>query len=327
MNDLKEGILKTPLDPDKTFSDDPLRMMRAVRFASQLNFTIEKKSLKSIIKNKKRIEIVSNERIVDELNKIILSKKPSIGFIILDKTGLLKYVLPEIENLKGVDEIEGFKHKDNFYHTLEVLDNISKKTESLWLRWAALLHDIGKSKTKKLINGIGWTFHGHEFIGSKMVYNLFKRLRMPLNEKMKYVQKLVLMSSRPIVIAQDLVTDAAVRRLVFDAGDHIDDLICLCKADITTKNQKKFSEYHKNFEIVTKKIIEVENRDKIRNFQPPVDGDIIMKYFNLKPCKEVGYIKEIIKESILEGKIPNEKSSALELMKKTGKKLGLKTDE
>ena len=327
LNDLKEGILKTPLDPDKTFSDDPLRMMRAVRFASQLNFTIEKKSLKSIIKNKKRIEIVSNERIVDELNKIILSKKPSIGFIILDKTGLLKYILPEIENLKGVDEIEGFKHKDNFYHTLEVLDNISKKTESLWLRWAALLHDIGKSKTKKLINGIGWTFHGHEFIGSKMIYNLFKRLRMPLNEKMKYVQKLVLMSSRPIVIAQDLVTDAAVRRLVFDAGDHIDDLICLCKADITTKNQKKFSEYHKNFEIVTKKIIEVENRDKIRNFQPPVDGDIIMKYFNLKPCKEVGYIKEIIKESILEGKIPNEKSSALELMKKTGKKLGLKTDE
>jgi len=327
LNDLKKRILKTPLDPNKTFSDDPLRMMRAIRFATQLNFTIEKKSFESILINNKRIEIISKERIVEELHKIISSNNPSTGFIILNQTGLLKYILPEIENLKGIDEIEGFKHKDNFYHTLEVLDNISKKTDNLWLRWAALLHDIGKSKTKKLINGIGWTFHGHEFIGSKMVYKLFKRLKMPLNEKMKYVQKLVLMSSRPIVIAEDNVTDAAVRRLVFDAGDHIDDLICLCKADITTKNEKKFSEYHKNFEIVIKKIIEVENRDKIRNFQPPVDGDTIMKYFNIKPCKEVGQIKEIIKESILEGKIPNEKSSAYNLMKSTGKKLGLKPHE
>ena len=327
INDLKNNLLKTPLDPNKTFSDDPLRMLRCIRFATQLNFTIEKNSLKSIGLNSNRIEIVSKERIVDELNKIISSQKPSIGFMILDQTGLLDQILPEIKNLKGIEEIEGFKHKDNFYHTLEVLDNICESTNKLWLRWAALLHDIGKAPTKKLSNDIGWTFHGHEFVGSKMVYKLFKRLKMPLNDKMKYVQKLVLMSSRPIVIAQDLVTDAAVRRLVFDAGDNIDDLICLCKADITTKNKKKFSEYHRNFEIVTNKIIEVENRDRIRNFQPPVDGESIMKYFNLKPCKEVGKIKEVIKEAILEGKIPNNKNDALKLMKLTGKELGLKTNE
>ncbi len=327
INDLKNNLLKTPLDPNKTFSDDPLRMLRCIRFATQLNFTIEKNSLKSIGLNSNRIEIVSKERIVDELNKIISSQKPSIGFMILDQTGLLDQILPEIKNLKGIEEIEGFKHKDNFYHTLEVLDNICESTDKLWLRWAALLHDIGKAPTKKLSNDIGWTFHGHEFVGSKMVYKLFKRLKMPLNDKMKYVQKLVLMSSRPIVIAQDLVTDAAVRRLVFDAGDNIDDLICLCKADITTKNKKKFSEYHRNFEIVTNKIIEVEKRDRIRNFQPPVDGESIMKYFNLKPCKEVGKIKEVIKEAILEGKIPNNKNDALKLMKLTGKELGLKTNE
>ena len=326
-NDLKNGILKTPLDPNKTYSDDPLRMLRAIRFSSQLDFTIEKNSLKSIIYNKNRIEIVSRERIVEEMNKIISSKKPSIGFMILDQTGLLKHILPELQNLKGVEEIEGFKHKDNFYHTLDVLDNICESTNNIWLRWAALLHDIGKAPTKKLISGVGWTFHGHEFIGSKMVYKLFKRLKMPLNDKMKYVQKLVLMSSRPIVIAQNTVTDAAIRRLVFDAGDYIDDLICLCKADITTKNQKKFSEYHKNFEVVTDKIIEIEKRDKIRNFQPPVDGESIMKYFNLKPCRKIGKIKEVIKEAILEGKIPNEKSAAFELMKLTGEKLGLKAHE
>tara|TARA_B100001057_G_scaffold499182_1_gene608875 strand:- start:1754 stop:3181 length:1428 start_codon:yes stop_codon:yes gene_type:complete len=327
LNDIKKRILRTPLDPDKTFSDDPLRMMRAIRFATQLDFKIENQTLLSIQNNNKRIEIVSKERIVSELHKIISSKKPSIGFIIMDKCNLLSEILPEISDLKGVDEIEGYKHKDNFYHTLEVLDNIATYTENIWLRWAALLHDIGKARTKKLVDGIGWTFHGHELIGAKMIYKLFKRLKMPLNEKMKYVQKLVFMSSRPIIIAEDIVTDAAVRRLVFDAGDKIDDLICLCKADITTKNKTKFSEYHKNFEIVTKKIIEVEKRDKIRNFQPPVNGDLIMRYFNLKPCKEVGQIKEIIKESILEGKIPNKKSSALELMKKTGRELGLKAYE
>ena len=326
-DDLKNGIIKTPMDPNKTFSDDPLRMLRAIRFATQLDFIIEEKSLHSISQNKSRIEIVSKERIVDEINKIILSKKPSIGFMTLEQTGLLKIILPELQNLKGIEEIEGFKHKDNFYHTLEVLDNICESTDNLWLRWAALLHDIGKAPTKKIIKDIGWTFHGHEFVGSKMVYKLFKRLAMPLNDKMKYVQKLVLMSSRPIIIAKEMVTDAAVRRLVFDAGNYIDDLICLCKADITTKNQKKFSEYHKNFEVVNNKIIEVEKRDKIRNFQPPVDGDLIMEYFNLKPCREIGEIKEIIKEAILEGKIPNKKNAALELMKLTGKKMGLKINE
>ena len=326
-DDIKNGVIKTPLNPNKTYSDDPLRMLRAVRFASQLNFKIEKKSLNSIFENKDRIEIISKERVVDEINKIISSKKPSVGFRILEQTGLLKNILPEIQNLKGIEEIEGFKHKDNFYHTLEVLDNICESTNNLWLRWSALLHDIGKAPTKKIVKDVGWTFHGHEFVGSKMVYKLFKRLKMPLNDKMKYVQKLVLMSSRPIIIAQEMVTDAAVRRLVFDAGNYIDDLICLCKADITTKNQKKFSEYHENFEVVTNKIIEVEKRDKIRNFQPPVDGDIIMEYFKLKPCREIGKIKEVIKEAILEGKIPNEKNAALELMRLTGKKLGLKINE
>ena len=327
LNDLKNKILRTPLHPDKTYSDDPLRMLRCIRFACQLNFKIEEKSLKSIIKNKERIKIISEERIIEEINKIIQSKKPSYGFKILDQTGLLIFILPELTNLKGVEEIDGFKHKDNFNHTLQVLDNICNSTNNIWLRWAALLHDIGKATTKKLIKNVGWTFYGHEFIGSKMVYKLFKRLKMPLNEKLKYVQKLILMSSRPIIIAQDIVTDAAVRRLVFDAGDDIDDLISLCKADITTKNKKKFSEYHKNFELVTNKIIEVEKRDKIRNFQPPIDGDYIMGYFNIKPCKEVGKIKEVIKEAILEGKIPNKKNAAFELMKITGKELGLKTNE
>ena len=326
-DDLKNRIIKTPLNPNKTYSDDPLRMLRAIRFSTQLNFTIEKKSLESINTNVKRIEIISKERVVEEINKIIESNKPSIGFKILEQTGLLNHILPEIQNLKGIEEVEGFKHKDNFYHTLEVLDNICNSTNDLWLRWAALLHDIGKAPTKKLIKNIGWTFHGHEFVGSKMVYKLFKRLKMPLNDKMKYVQKLVFMSSRPIIIAQEMVTDAAVRRLVFDAGNYIEDLICLCKADITTKNKIKFSEYHKNFEVVTSKINEVEKKDEIRNFQPPVDGEIIMKYFDLKPCKEIGEIKEVIKEAILEGKIPNEKNAAFELMKLTGKKLGLKTNE
>lgn len=323
IQDLKNAIIRTPLNPDITYSDDPLRMMRAIRFATQLHFEIEEASLKAISKNNHRIEIITKERIVVELNKILESNKPSIGFLLLEKTGLLDYILPELTALKGIDEVEGQRHKDNFYHTLEVVDNISKKTDNLWLRWAALLHDIGKAPTKKFHKKIGWTFHGHEFKGSKMVYQLFKRLKMPLNDKMKFVQKLVLMSSRPIAIADDIATDSAVRRLVFDAGDHIEDLMTLCEADITTKNPVRFKKYHNNFKNVRKKIAEVEERDHIRNFQPPVSGEIIMETFNLKPCREIGIIKETIKEAILEGVIPNDYDAAYQLMLKEGKRLGL----
>jgi poly(A) polymerase len=322
MEDLENGVLRTPLNPDITYSDDPLRMMRAIRFASQLNFTIEENSLAAISKNAERLEIITRERIVDELNKIMSSKKPSVGFLLLEETKLLQQIIPELIDLKGVEEVEGQKHKDNFYHTLEVVDNISEYTEDVWLRWAALLHDIGKAPTKKFSKKVGWTFHSHEFVGSKMVNKLFQRLKMPMNNKMKFVQKMVLLSSRPIVLATD-VTDAAVRRLVFDAGDDINSLMTLCEADITTKNPKKFKRYHQNFEEVRSKIKEVEERDRVRNFQPPVSGEEIIKAFNLKPCREIGQIKEAIKEAILEGQIPNEHEACYDFMLIKGQDLGL----
>jgi putative nucleotidyltransferase with HDIG domain len=323
INDLKNKIIRTPLNPDITYSDDPLRMMRAIRFATQLKFTIEPESLQAISKNKERIGIVSKERITDELNKIILSDKPSIGFKLLFNTGLLPIIFPELAMLQGVEIKNGFGHKDNFYHTLEVLDNLAEKSDNLWLRWAALLHDIAKPLTKRFEENIGWTFHGHEDKGARMIPKIFASLRLPLNDKMKYVQKLVALHLRPIVLAKTEVTDSAIRRLLIEAGNDLDDLMLLCQSDITTKNPNRLKRYLENFELVKQKLKEIEEKDKLRNWQPLITGDIIMKTFNLKPGREVGIIKTAIREAILEGIIPNNYEASYQLMIKEAEKLGL----
>ena len=322
--DMQNKILRTPLEPAQTYSDDPLRMMRAIRFASVLHFNIEKNSLEAIKQEAERIKIVSMERIMVEFNKIMLSEKPSVGLKLMEETTLLEKIIPELTALRGIEEVEGQTHKDNFWHTLEVVDNISKNTDNLWLRWAALLHDIGKAPTKKFVEKIGWTFHGHEFLGSKMVKNLFTRLKLPLGPDMKYVQKMVKLSSRPIALIDDGTSDSALRRLLFDAGEDLEDLFTLCKADITTKNASKQEKFKKNFEYVAKKIKEVEEKDHVRNFQPPISGEEIMEMFQLKPGREIGILKEKVKEAILEGEIANDKDEARNFVIKEAKLLGLK---
>lgn len=321
--DLEKGILRTPLDPDTTYSDDPLRMMRAIRFATQLDFQIETNSLKSILENASRLEIISKERIMDELNKIILAKKPSRGFELLNSTKLLHQFFPEMIALHGVETREGKSHKDNFYHTLEVLDNVALNSDNLWLRWGAILHDIAKPPTKRFDAQVGWTFHGHEELGARMVPKIFARLRLPLDLKMKYVQKLVRLHLRPIALVKSNVTDSAVRRLLFEAGDDIDDLMILCNADITSKNEFKVKKYKKNFELVVEKLKAVEEKDHVRNFQPPISGELIMSTFNIGPCGEIGTIKTRIKEAILEGEIPNDFETAKKLMLQIGEEIGL----
>lgn len=321
--DMQNKILRTPLEPHQTYSDDPLRMMRAIRFASVLNFEIEENSLKAIKEEAERIKIVSMERIMVEFNKIMLSEKPSVGLKLMEETTLLEKILPELTALKGIDEIDGQMHKDNFYHTLQVLDNISENTDNLWLRWSALLHDIGKAPTKKFVEGIGWTFHGHEFLGSKMTKTIFKRLKLPLGNDQKYVEKLVKMHARPIALIDDGVSDSALRRLLFDSGEDLEDLFTLCKADITTKNAAKQEKFKKNFEYVAKKIKEVEEKDHVRNFQPPISGEEIMEMFNIKPGREIGILKEKVKEAILEGEIGNDKDEARNFVIKEAKILGL----
>ena len=321
--DLQDGIIATPLDPDITFSDDPLRMMRCVRFATQLRFQIEEETFAALERNRERIRIISQERIIDELNKIMRAPAPSIGFVELHRCGLLELILPEVARLDCVETRNGRSHKNNFYHTLEVLDTVARHSDNLYLRWAALLHDIGKPRSKRWEPPVGWTFHNHNYLGEKMIAPLFRRLKLPLDERMKYVAKLVGLHMRPIAIADDIVTDSAVRRLLFEAGNDIDDLMTLCEADITSKNEQRKKNFLENFRIVRQKLVDIEEKDRIRNFQPPVDGDEIMRLFNLKPCREIGTLKTALKDAILDGKVPNEHEAALTFVLHKAAQMGL----